>query len=514
MPMLIDGVIAATSIYLILNVIFLFLRQRGKPLPPGPTPWPIVGNLPHLGSMPHHSIAAMARRYGPLIYLRLGYVDVVVAASASVAAQFLKYNDANFSDRPQTSGGKYMAYGFQDMVFAPYGPRWKMLRKVSAVHLFSGKALDSFRDVRQGNKQKEVASLTRALASAGDAPVDLGLMITFCTTNALGKAIVGKQVFGDIASGVDPRAEKFKSLVVELMTLAGLFNIGDFIPAVEWLDLQGIAARMKSVHYRFDSFLSQILVEYKKTAHHDDVSSGHVDFLSSLISLKVEDGPDGVERKITDTNMFSAGTDTSSSTVEWAVAELIRHPKILAQLQAELDTVVGRDRLVGELDIPNLPYLNAVVKEIFRLHPPTPLSLPRMAGQSCEINGYHIPKGATLLVNVWAIGRDPEVWSDPLRFDPGRFLPGGEKPGVGVKGSDFELIPFGAGRRICSGMSLGLRTVQLMTAVLAHGFDWELGDGVAVEKLNMDEVFGISLQRAVPLVVHPKARLAAQVYQG
>ncbi|CAN0871061.1 Flavonoid 3'-monooxygenase [Linum grandiflorum] len=511
-----DGIIIATAIYLLLNLLAL-LRQRGrKPLPPGPTPWPIVGNLPHLGSMPHHTIAALARRYGPLLYLRLGYVDVVVAASASVAAQFLKHNDSNFADRPQTSGGKYMAYGFQDMVFAPYGPRWKLLRKVSAVHLFSGKALDNFRHVRQ----REVASLTRALASAGGAPVEVGLLISLCTTNALGRALVGKQVFGDITGGVDPRAEKFKTMVVELMTLAGIFNIGDFIPAIEFLDLQGIAARMKNVHNNFDDFLNQILVEYRKTAHEDDASGGHVDFLSSLMSLRVADGPDGVERQITDTeikalllNMFSAGTDTSSSTVEWGVAELIRHPKILAQLQTELDNAVGRDRVVSEVDILELPYLNAVVKEIFRLHPPTPLSLPRMAAESCEINGFHIPKGATLLVNVWGIGRDPDVWSDPLRFDPGRFLPGGEKARVGVKGSDFELIPFGAGRRICSGMSLGLRTVQLMTAVLAHGFDWEL-EGVTAEELNMDEVFGISLQRAVPLVVRPKARLAPHAYQG
>ncbi|CAI0431692.1 unnamed protein product [Linum tenue] len=212
-------------------------------------------------------------------------------------------------------------------------------------------------------------------------------------------------------------------------------------------------------------------------------------------------------------NMFTAGTDTSSSTVEWAVAELIRHPNILAQLQTELDSVVGPDRLVSEQDIPNLPYLQAVIKETFRLHPSTPLSLPRLAAQSCEINGYHIPKGATLLVNVWAIARDPEVWSDPLRFDPGRFLPGGDKPGVDVKGSDFELIPFGAGRRICAGMSLGLRMVQLMTAVLVHAFDWELADGVVPEKLNMDEAYGLTLQRAVPLSVHPKPRLPPPVYQ-
>ncbi|CAN1795864.1 Flavonoid 3'-monooxygenase [Linum perenne] len=455
---IISGLLLATVIYLLLTKLLRSGSTR-NPLPPGPTPWPIVGNLPHLGAIPHHSIAALARKYGPLMYLRLGFVDVVVAASASVAAQFLKVHDANFADRPPTSGGKYIAYNYHDMVFAPYGPRWRLLRKVSAVHLFSGKALDDFRNVRQPQKQEEVAGLTQVLASGRHAPVILGQFLNLCTANALGKVLVGKRVFGDITGGADPKADEFKSMVVELMVLAGVFNIGDFVPALEWLDLQGVASKMKKLH-----------------------------------------------------NMFTAGTDTSSSTVEWAIAELIRSPKIMAQLQSELDSVVGRDRLVTELDLPKLPYLQAVIKETFRLHPSTPLSLPRIAAESCEINGRHIPKGATLLVNVWAIARDPDVWSDPLRFDPERFLPGGEKPGVDVKGSDFELIPFGAGRRICAGLSLGLRMVQLMTASLVHAFDWELADGLKPGNLNMDEAYGLTLQRAEPLNVKPMPRLSAQVY--
>jgi flavonoid 3'-monooxygenase len=210
--------------------------------------------------------------------------------------------------------------------------------------------------------------------------------------------------------------------------------------------------------------------------------------------------------------MFTAGTDTSSSTVEWAIAELIRHPEILAQVQQELDSVVGQDQLVSEFDLPQLIYLQAVVKETFRLHPSTPLSLPRMAAESCEINGYHIPKGSTLLVNVWAIARDPDQWSDPLEFKPERFLPGGEKANVDVRGNDFEVIPFGAGRRVCAGMSLGLQMVHLLTASLVHAFDWDLANGLMPEQLNMDEAYGLTLQRAEPLVVHPQLRLSRHVY--
>jgi len=304
---------------------------------------------------------------------------------------------------------------------------------------------------------------------------------------------------------------------VEVMVLAGVFNIGDFVPALEWLDLQGVAAKMKKLHKRFDDFLTKIVEEHKMNG--GDGSGKQTDLLSTLISLKKNAESEG--ERITDTeikalllNMFTAGTDTSSSTVEWAIAELMRNPKILAHLKQELDSVVGRDRLVTELDLPHLTYLQAVIKETFRLHPSTPLSLPRIAAEGCEINGYHIPKGSTLLVNVWAIARDPDVWTQPLEFRPERFLPGGEKPNVDVRGNDFELIPFGAGRRICAGMSLGLRMVQLMTATLAHTFDWDLANGLDPMKLNMEEAYGLTLQRAVPLTVNPKPRLSPQAYDA
>ncbi|XP_028797947.1 flavonoid 3'-monooxygenase-like [Neltuma alba] len=503
----------ALATLVLASLLYRLLRLFNRPslpLPPGPKPWPIVGNLPHLGPAPHHSLADLARTYGPLMHLRLGFVDVVVASSSSVAEQFLKVHDVNFLSRPPTSGAKYMAYNYHDLVFAPYGARWRALRKISAVHLFSGKALDDFRDLRQ----EEASRLTRSLARAESRAVTLGQLLNVCTTNALARQMIGRRVFNDGAEGCDPRADEFKSMVVEMMVLAGVFNIGDFIPALEWLDLQGVQAKMKKLHKRFDAFLTNIIQE-----HRGSKSDHHKDMLSTLLSLKEVPGDEetklnDVEIKALLLNMFAAGTDTSASTTEWALAELIRHPEMLAQIQKELDSVVGGDRLVSELDLPNLPCLQAFVKETFRLHPSTPLSLPRIAAESCEIFGYHIPKGATLLMNVWAIARDPKEWSDPLVFKPERFLPGGEKAGVDVRGNDFEVIPFGAGRRICAGMSLGLRTVQLLTATLAHAFEWELADGLSPQKLNMEEAYGITLQRKVPLSVHPKPRLAAHVYSS
>ncbi|XP_074360343.1 flavonoid 3'-monooxygenase [Apium graveolens] len=512
--------IVAVVIYCLLSLRTLLFNRHSSPypLPPGPKPWPIIGNMPHLGTIPHHSLASLAQTYGPLMHLRLGFVHVVVACSADVAAHFLKTHDSKFSNRPPNSGAKHIAYNYQDMVFAPYGPRWRMLRKICAVHLFSAKALDDFRHVRQ----EEVGVLVGGLGGAGKRPVQLGQLLNICATNALGRVMLGKRVFnyGSSAGSGDPKADEFKDMVVEMMTLAGVFNIGDFIPPLECLDLQGVAKKMKKLHARFDFFLNQILEEHKISGGHGGAgNSKNADLLTTLLSLK--DVVDSEGGKLTDTeikalllNLFTAGTDTSSSTVEWAIAEVLRNPEILAQARKELDSVIGPDRLVTELDLPRLPYLQAVVKETFRLHPSTPLSLPRIASESCEINGYFIPKGSTLLVNVWAIARDPNMWADPLEFRPERFLPGGEKPNVDVTGNDFEVIPFGAGRRICAGLSLGLRMVQLLTATLLHSFDWTLADGQEAKNINMDEAYGLTLQRAVPLMVHPTPRLAQQVYDA
>ncbi|KAJ0981979.1 hypothetical protein J5N97_010234 [Dioscorea zingiberensis] len=478
-------------------------KVHQPPLPPCPSGWPILGNLPQLGSKPHQKLHALSKTYGPLFRLRFGSVTVVVASSAGVAAQFLRTLDANFSNRPPNSGAEHVAYNYQDLVFAPYGARWRMLRRLCSVHLFSTKALDQLRHVRED----EVKLLAGELAGARGMEVSLGKKVNACATNALARAMLGRRVFEEGGGG------EFKEMVVELMKLAGVFNVGDFVPWLRPLDVQGVVGRMKRLHRRYDDFLNKIMEE-----HRMKVGSGGGDLLSMLLGLK-EDGDGDEEAKLTDIdikalllNLFTAGTDTSASTVEWAMAELLRHPDILAAAQAEIDSVVGRSRLVSETDLAKLPLMQAIIKETFRIHPSTPLSLPRVAAEPCEVSGFHIPAGATLLVNVWAIARDPEVWSYPLEFNPCRFLPGGDHVDIDLKGAHFELIPFGAGRRICAGLGLGLRMVTLLVTSLVHGFDWALPDGLTPETLDMEEDFGLTLQRAVPLVARPMPRLAHQAY--
>lgn len=375
--------------------------------------------------------------------------------------------------------------------------------------MFSSKALEDCRHFRQEEVRRLVSNLANIGSSSG---VKLGQLVNVCVTNALARAMIGRRVFNEDSAGSDQKAEVFKSMVVEMMELGGVFNISDFIPALEWFDLQGVHGKMKKLHKRFDAFLTNIVEEHKISESHH-----HKDLLTTLLSLKDVQNDEGtrltnVEIKALLMNLFAGGTDTTTSTAEWAMAELIKDPGVLARVRQELDSTVGQDRLVNESDLADLPYLQAFIKETFRLHPPTPLSLPRIAESDCEILGYHIPKGATLLMNIWAIGRDQKEWSDPLAFKPERFLPGGEKAHVDIKGYDFEAIPFGAGRRICPGVSVGLCMVQLLTATLAHAFDWDLQDGLNPQKLNMEEVYGVTLQRKVPLSVNPRPRLAPHVY--
>lgn len=181
------------------------------------------------------------------------------------------------------------------------------------------------------------------------------------------------------------------------------------------------------------------------------------------------------------------------------MAELLRNPETLSRSRAELEQIIGKGNPVEESDIARLPYLQAIVKETFRLHPVVPLLLPRKAEEDVEIRGFVVPKGAQVTVNAWAIGRDPSTWEDPNSFKPERFI-GSE---IDVKGTGFELIPFGGGRRICPGLPLATRMLHLMLGSLVHSFDWTLEGGIKPEDLNMEDKFGISLAMAQPLRAVP-----------
>ncbi|RLM85860.1 cytochrome P450 71A1-like isoform X1 [Panicum miliaceum] len=207
-------------------------------------------------------------------------------------------------------------------------------------------------------------------------------------------------------------------------------------------------------------------------------------------------------------DLIAGGTESSAVTVEWAISELLKKPEVIAKATEELDRVIGRGRWVTEKDIPQLPYVDAIVKETMRLHPVAPLLVPRLAREDATVAGYDIPAGTRVLVSVWSIGRDPALWESPEAFMPERFL--GSK--LDVKGQDYELLPFGSGRRMCPGYSLGLKVIQVSLANLLHGFTWSLPNGMTKEELNMEEIFGLSTPRKFPLEAVVKPKLPAHLY--
>ncbi|KAE9455324.1 hypothetical protein C3L33_12774, partial [Rhododendron williamsianum] len=270
--------IAATTLVFFLTRFFLgsllLLLKPARKLPPGPKGWPVVGALPLLGTMPHVALAQMAKKYGPIVYLKMGTCDMVVASTPASARAFLKTLDTNFSNRPPNAGATHLAYDSQDLVFANYGPKWTSLRKLCNVHMLGGKALDDTAHVRA----TELGYMLRAMvdSSKRGEPVVISELMTYAMANIIGQVIIGRRVF--VTHGSE--SNEFKDMVVELMTKAGLFNVGDFIPAIAWMDLQGIVGRMKKMHSKWDALITKMVTEHAETAHE---RHGSPDFLDGYM---------------------------------------------------------------------------------------------------------------------------------------------------------------------------------------------------------------------------------------
>ncbi|CAN6312636.1 unnamed protein product [Urochloa humidicola] len=501
-------------------LLHLFLRSSLSPsssshgrLPPGPPGLPILGALPLVGPAPHSGLASLARKYGPIMYLKMGTSGVVVASSPSAARTFLKALDAKYANRPDVASAREITYARQNMVFADYGPRWKLMRKLASVHLLGARALADWAGVRR----EEAAHMVRDVAEAAAAGrhVVVPEVLVCALANIVGRITVSKRVFD--AHGDE--SNRYKDMIVSLLTGAGMFNIGDFVPALARLDLQGVQAKMRRIHNQFDGLITELLAEHAATAA-ERARQGRQDFVDRLRASMDAGADDDSGETITEVNikglifdMFTAGTDTSSIIMEWALAELLQNPSVMARAQEELDAVVGRGRRLEESDLRNLPYLQAVCKEAMRMHPSTPLSLPHFSFDACDDvgdEGYRVPANTRLLINIWAIGRDPSAWEAPLEFRPERFLPGGAAEKVDPLGNFFELIPFGAGRRICAGKLAGMVFVEYFLGTMLHAFDWRLPDGE--EKLDMSETFGLALPKAVPLRAVVTPRLVPEAY--
>jgi cytochrome P450 len=475
-------------------------RTRALALPPGPRPLPLLGNLLSLDPELHTYFASLARTHGPILTLWLGKKVGIVVSSPATAKEILKDHDITFANRDVPVVGKEATYGGHDIVWTPHGPEWRMLRKVCVRDMLSSTTLDSVYELRR----REIRATVRFLYERVGSPVNIGEQMFLAVLNVITSMLWGGTMEGDEREKV---GAEFREAVTKMTELLGSPNLSDFYPSLTRFDLQGIGKKTKEIALKFDKIFEKMIDLRLKS----DEKNESTDFLQVLMKLKNEGDDtktpltmDHVKALLMD--MVVGGTDTTSNSVEFAMAELLKKPEIMSKAQQELDEVVGKNNIVEESHTQNLPYLRLIMKEVLRLHPALPLLVPHCPSQSSTISGYTVPEGSRVFVNVWAIHRDPSVWESPNEFRPERFLDGKWD----YKGNDFSYFPFGSGKRICAGTGMAERMFLFSLASLIHSFNWKVPEGV---KLDTDEKFGIVLKKKVPLVLIPSPRLpVAELY--
>ncbi|KAL3749301.1 hypothetical protein ACJRO7_010414 [Eucalyptus globulus] len=493
---------------LLLPALLFFLLNRWKrtKLPPQPPAWPVIGNILDLGIMPHQNLHSFRAEHGPVTWLKLGSVNTMVIQSAQAAAEFFKGHDLAFADRKCPHALTALGYDQGSLAVGRYSGYWRALRRLCSAELLTTKRINERAHLRQKCVDSMIGYLEEEMAAkqvTTEQGIDLSRFLFLLAFNVVGNMVLSRDL-------LDPKSKdgaEFYDAMNRFMEWAGKPNVADFMPWLKWLDPQGIKASMAKDMGRAmkiaEGFVKERLEERKLRGEMGTTN----DFLDALLDYE-GDGKEG-PRKISSQNvniiileMFFAGSETTSSTIEWAMAELLRQPESMKKVKYEIDQVVGLTRKLEENDTEKMPFLQAVVKETLRLHPPLPLLIPRNALKETNFMGFDIPKDTQVFVNAWGIGRDPDAWEDPLAFKPERFL----GSNTDFKGQNFELIPFGSGRRMCIGLSLAHRVLHLGLATLLYHFNWELGGGLTPETLDMRERIGITLRKLHPLKVVPKKR--------
>uniref|UniRef100_A0ACD5ZEK8 Uncharacterized protein n=1 Tax=Avena sativa TaxID=4498 RepID=A0ACD5ZEK8_AVESA len=490
-----DGYMALSLIALsTLLALWFFKLSGGKKklllLPPGPWRLPIIGSLHHvIGVLPHRTMTELCRRHGPLMYLQLGEVPTVVVSSAEAVGEMMKASDAAFASRRATGMTYIVGSGGKGIVFAPYGDHWRQMRRVCVAELLSSKQVKRMESVRA----EEMCSLLRSITLAASAGATINVSQKVA---ALSVDVVTRAVFG----GKFRQQEDFLREVNQLADLLGGFFLIDLFPSsrlVRWLSNE--ERRLKSSCDVIQRIIANVIIERKAVRASSEGTCCDEGLLDALLTLQEEDS---VESPLTTEmiiavlfDMFGAATDTTSTTLEWAMSELVAHPEVMAKAQLEVREVLGPDRaIIANSDLAKLHYMRMVIKEALRMHPPGPL-LNRQNEDDCKIMGYDMLKGTNIYINVFAISRDPQYWKNPEEFNPGRF----ENNNMDYSGTCFEFTPFGCGRRRCPGISFASSILDIALASFLYHFDWMLPDGAMSASIDMSEKFGFTLHRSSDL---------------
>ncbi|KAL7594809.1 hypothetical protein Lser_V15G29253 [Lactuca serriola] len=495
--------ISATILATLWHILKSLSSSHGAPpLPPGPRSLPIVGNLPILGVDMHKQFSNLAHIYGPIFKFHLGSKLHVVINSPEIAKVVVREQDDIFANRNPSIAAFTMSFGARDVIWSDNNSDWRNLRKLFVHEVLSNKNLEACRYFRRDEVRKTIKNIYSKIGTK----VDISGIAFLTEVNVL-TSMVWENTSDPNAKGSHFVAE-LKKIVSNVVKLMEQPNISDIFPSVAWLDLQGVLRKTKRLLHQVDQIFTSIIddrIKLNSRKPKDAVGhEGKKDFLQILLELM--DHNDATSISITQIkalllDIMVAGTETTTTLIEWAMAEIMQNHDIMKRIQKELADVVGLDNIVEESHLPKLQYLDATIKETFRLHPVVPLILPRSPSQDCIVAGYTIPKGCTVLLNIWAIHRDPQYWDNPLEFNPERFLTNK----YDYKGSNLNFFPFGSGRRLCPGVQLAEKMQMYILASLLHSFDWSLPEG---EEHDLSEKFGITLKKKEPLSAVPSQRLS------
>ncbi|MCD7464792.1 hypothetical protein HAX54_053422 [Datura stramonium] len=490
------------SLLIPLFVFIFFLHQcffttsnYQKKLPPSPKKLPIIGNLHQLGSHPHRSLHKLSQKYGPVMLLHFGSKPVLVVSSVDAAREIMKTHDIVCSSRPKSRMADRLLYGSKDVAFSPYGEYWRQIRSVVVFHLLSNKRVRSYHDIREEETSNMIEKIRHGCDSSSSL-IDLRDHFCSLTGNIISRVALGRK-YDEGKSTINA-----KVTIGELGELLGTFNIGDYIPWLEWINkIIGLDTKSEKVAKKLDTFLESVIEEHinrnKKGKYNTSEAKDFVDILREIQNGKETSFSlqrDSLKALILD--IFAAGTDTTYTALEWIMTELLRHPRAMKKLQNEVRELAQDKAEIKEDDLGNMHYLKAVIKETLRLHPPIPLLVPRESIEDIKLLGYNIAAKTQVIINAWTIGRDPLSWKNSEEFHPERFL----NSNIDVKGLNFELIPFGAGRRGCPGTAFAIVVNELALARLVHKFNFALPKGLKPEDLDMTEGNGVAIRRKLPLL--------------
>ncbi|PIN11931.1 Cytochrome P450 CYP2 subfamily [Handroanthus impetiginosus] len=428
-------------ISILMFIVIKWIRRRvSLKIPPGPYSWPMIGNFLQIGKDPHIKLTSMARTYGPIMSLKLGSWLVVVG--------HISYTHPASS--PNLN--RYWV-GFAKEC----NDQWKYLRSICRAKLFSSKVLDCQAKIRETN----VIKMMNYLHAREGKIVNMSEVTSNVVLNTMSEILFSRGIF--------KLGPEFQRLIRKFLDLLVTPNMADLFPIMQGWDIQGMQKKVREINEKIFKMWEQILVERREKKRKG--IRAQVDFLDTLLDIGL-------------------GTDMTSTTIIWALADLIKNKHIMSKLRDELTSKIGYNKIISEYEITNLP-----------LHPPLPLLLPHKAIKTCKVMDYTIPKGSQVIINMWAMAHNSSIWDDPSSFKPERFL----DSGVDFKGNDFEYIPFGSGRRMCPGLPMAARKVPYVVACLVHSFNGFLPGYKDPSEMDMDEVYVLALKMKQPLELIPKS---------